>query len=333
MTDSNTNQTDKRITLEQAYKKSSLHVSNLLKQKHGILGQAVNHLAQAPGKEVRARLLLQSAVGRDNLVPEAACNAAAAVELFHLATLVHDDVIDDAKTRRGISSVQSIFGKKQAVIVGDYLLCLSFTALAELERDQMSTASVDIISSFIAVASRICTGEYNQLIHNYNLEISFKDYYKTISGKTGALFWIAAYMGAVLGGEPEQQSKKVARFGQMVGLIFQILDDCKDYEMTENEALKPVKSDLKEGVITLPLIIAMTKDKSLKKDVKRVFQGSLDPVEMIDKVKQNDGIEASLNLSKRYFSKASKLLNGLENESKKVVLQQSLEQIFPVLSH
>lgn len=318
--------------MERAYKYSNEIVNDLLKREHVILGQAVNHLAGAQGKGVRAALLLQSALGRDRMVPIQACQASAAVELFHLASLVHDDVIDDAKTRRGILSVQEKFGKKQAVIVGDYLLCLSFSTLAAIDKSCYSEEHVDILARFVSMAGRICTGEYNQLMHNYNTEIGFKDYYKTISGKTAALFWISSYMGAALGGETEQQAKKIARFGQLVGLIFQIIDDCKDYEMSESEALKPVQSDLKEGVITLPLILAMGKDKTLREDIRKVFDGDLEAVEIINKVRVSHGIEDAYDLSKRFFLKALHLLNHLENEVKKSVLRESLDQIFPTLA-
>ncbi len=321
----------KRLTLEEAYEYSSQYVDHLLHQKHGILDQPMNHLAGAQGKGVRAMLLLQSAIGADQMVPEEACKAAAAVELFHLATLVHDDVIDDAATRRGIASVQSKYGKKQAVIAGDYLLCLSLSTLSSISRESFDE-HIDVLERFVSMAGKICLGEYNQLIHNYNTNIEYRDYYKTISGKTAALFWIAGYMGAVLGGESEQQAKKIARFGQLVGLIFQILDDCKDYEMTVEEALKPVKSDLKEGVLTLPLILAMAKDKNLRNDVKLVFDGGLEAIEIINKVKQSGGIEASQQLSRRYFRKAEGLIEGLENDIKRSVLKESLVQIFPTLA-
>lgn len=333
MTNHRTKEEVGRIPLEEAYDCSSQYVDDLLKQKHAILGQAVNHLSNARGKGIRAMLLLQSAVGADKLVPVEACKAAAAVEIFHLATLVHDDVIDDAEMRRGIPSVQSKFGKKQAVIVGDYLLCLSLSTLSSVGNESLTSDHIDVLGRFVSMAGRICTGEYNQLIHNYNTNIGFKDYYKTISGKTAALFWIASYMGAAIGKETETEAKKVARFGQLVGLIFQIMDDCKDYELTEEEALKPVKSDLKEGVITLPLIFAMAKDKSLRSDVKRVFDGQFDVIGIIDKVKHSGGVEEAWDLSRKYFVKADQLLNKLENEVKKSVLKESLVQIFPALAN
>lgn len=333
MTSQQTKNTEQRITFAEAYEYTNEYISDLLIKNHGILGPAVSYLAGAQGKGVRAMLLLQSAVGADQLVPIEACKAAAAVELLHLATLVHDDVIDDAETRRGIPSVQSKYGKKKAVIVGDYLLCLSFSTLASIDKNSFSADHMDVLSGFMSMAGRICTGEYNQLVHNYNVDIEYKDYYKTISGKTGALFWISGYMGATLGGESERQAKQVGKFGQVVGLIFQILDDCKDYEMTEEEALKPVKSDLKEGVITLPLIFAMARDKSLREDVKHIFDGQLDAMCIINKVKHSGGLDETWALSRKYFKKAVKLLNGLENETKKSVLQESLNQIFPALAN
>lgn len=332
-----TNQTvenmNKRFTFEEAYAYSNEYVGDLLKKNHGILGQVMKYLVQAQGKGVRTMLLLQCALGDDQMVPVEACKAAAAVELFHLATLVHDDVIDDAPTRRGVPSIQTEFGKKQAVIVGDYLLCLSFSTLTAIDRKSYSDEHMDVLSSFMAMAGRICTGEYNQLVHNYNIDIEYKDYYRTISGKTAALFWIAGYIGAALGQESERQAKKIARFAQVVGLIFQIIDDCKDYEMNETEALKPVQSDLKEGVITLPLIFAMAKDKSIRQDVERIFDGKLDALTIVDRVKHSGGVEESWALSKRYFKKAVKLLNGLESETKKSALRESLDQIFPALAN
>lgn len=321
-----------KISLEQAYVYSSRYVTEILRKNHGILGQAVNYLADASGKGVRAKLLLECAVDKHKQVPLDACKAAAAIEIFHMATLVHDDVIDDADTRRGIPSVQSKFGRKQAVIIGDYLLALSFSLLSEIERERLTEDYVDVLTGFVSMTKRICIGEYHQLVHSYDTNIEYKDYYRTISGKTAALFWIAAYMGAALGGDGEQEARKTARFGQVVGFVFQILDDCKDYELTETQALKPVRRDLKDGVITLPLIIAMAKEKTLREDVSRVFDGTLPAAAIIEQVKQSGGLAESRALSRTYFIKATKLLDKLDNEVKRSVLQESLRQIFPALA-
>lgn len=321
-----------KISLDQAYTDSSRQVTEILRNNHGILGQAVNYLAGAAGKGIRARLLLECAVNEQKQVPLDACKAAAAVEIFHLATLVHDDVIDDADTRRGMPSVQSEFGKKQAVITGDYLLALSFSLLSEIERERLTEDYVDVLAGFVSMTKRICTGEYHQLVHSYDINTGYKDYYRTISGKTAALFWIAAYMGAALGGDDEQEARKTARFGQTVGLVFQILDDCKDYEMTEKQALKPVRRDLQDGVITLPLILAMAKKKTLREDVKRVFDGTLPAAAIIEQVKQSGGLAASRALSRTYFIKATKLLEKLDSEVKRSVLLESLHQLFPALA-
>lgn len=328
----NTSNENTKISLEQAYVYSSRYVTEILRKNHGILGPAVNYLADASGKGVRAKLLLECAVDEHKQVPLDACKAAAAIEVFHLATLVHDDVIDDADTRRGIPSVQSKFGKKQAVIIGDYLLALSFSLLSEIERERLTEDYVDILTGFVSMTKRICIGEYHQLVHSYDTNIEYKDYYRAISGKTAALFWIAAYMGAALGGDSEQEARKTARFGQVVGVVFQILDDCKDYELTETQALKPVQRDLKDGVITLPLILAMAKKKTLREDVKQVFDGTLPAAGIIEQVKQSGGLAESRALSRTYFVKATKLLDKLDNEVRRSVLQESLSQIFPALA-
>lgn len=332
MINQKTNNEKTQISLEQAYACSSRYVIDVLRKNHGILGTAVNYLADSSGKGIRAKLLLNCAVDRNRQVPLDACKAAAAIEIFHLATLVHDDVIDDADTRRGIPSVQNKFGKKQAVIIGDYLLTLSFSLLSEIKRESLTEDHEDVLTSFVSMAKRICIGEYHQLLHSYDTNIQYKDYYRTISGKTAALFWIAAYMGAALGGDGEQEARKTARFGQVIGVIFQILDDCKDYELTETQALKPVQRDLRDGVITLPLILAMAKEKTLREDVRRVFDGTLSAAEIIEQVKRSGGLTESRALSRNYFIKAVKLLDKLDNEVKRSILQESLHQLFPALA-
>lgn len=226
---------------------------------------------------IRAAALLACAQGEDGGIPADAAELAAAVEMLHLATLVHDDVIDDADLRRGIPTLQRMYGRRTAVICGDYLLAASLRLAAQVgDRERY----LDLrLPDYVG---RICLGELGQHLNNGNLELTAYRYLKIIGGKTAALFEAAFYAGALFFTEEERLIRRYARLGRQIGMIFQLTDDCIDFESDEATAKKPVRSDYEQGVVTLPLIRAFEQDPAF---LERARRGKLARAEVDERVR------------------------------------------------
>ena len=286
------------------------------------LGEITSYLAQSTGKGVRALLLLTAATDADGKVPDDAPKAAAALELLHMATLVHDDVIDDAPLRRGMPALHQKFDIKTAVICGDYLLSQSMMMIADMDMQRLVTAEkyISLIPGFSRALSAICRGEYSQHINKGNLDLDLFAYLKIISGKTAALFSVAAYAGAILGGESEKTARELGRFGRCMGMAFQIADDCKDYEWTQAQARKPVGNDIKGGVITLPLILAMRKDPDLRAAAKELMVTQFNTEEFIQSVREKGGGTEARKLAERYATWAVRALGNIPQKKRDALL-------------
>ena len=271
----------------------------------------LTHLAQASGKLVRARSLLTCAQGMDDTIHPDAVKAAVSVELAHMATLVHDDLIDNADTRRGIPTLHKAFGAKNAVLCGDWLLCLALRKAAEVPDrgpyTQLMTPDY---------MSRICLGELLEWQNNRNYGLSVRAYLRIISGKTAALFEAAFYTGAVICPEAgdERERRRYRRLGHCIGMIFQLTDDCIDYEAEASLAKKPVRSDFEQGTVTLPLIAAM---QSGALSVAEAAAGSLSREEAGRVVREAGGLRFTRAISRRYYDKAENLIASLRASAEK----------------
>ena len=272
-------------------------------------------LIESGGKLLRpAFLLLGGRFGqydKDRLYP-----LAAVIELLHMATLVHDDIVDDSPLRRGNETIQSKYGKDYAVFMGDFLFCRCFSMLS----NEHTAENMKNISNAI---SRICVGELRQYYLRRSQSISLKKYLKVISGKTAALFALSLYVGASESNCPERQAKALGKIGYNVGMAFQIIDDILDYTGDEKLLGKSIKGDLKEGVYTLPLIYALQKDKSgeLRNLIYKEDISDDDILRILDLAKEHGGIEKSRTLANLYTQKAFNQLNKLpECEAKDILL-------------
>jgi len=289
--------------------------------------QATSHLTKSTGKGIRALLLITAAADTHGYVHNDAIKAAAALEILHLASLVHDDVMDNADTRRGVSTLHKKFDAKTAVICGDYLLSLSLSMALDMDQERLKYYNQDNISllpHFSRALSNLCKGEYDQHINLGNLNIDLFTYLKIISGKTASLFYVACYAGAILGQESDETARLLGKFGRCLGMIFQIADDCKDYEWTEKTAKKPVASDIKNKVITLPLILAMRKNKDLRNLAHTAMQMQNNTQVFVESLKNADGTKDAWLIAKRYELWAKKCIEGIA-QSKKETLYQILQ--------
>lgn len=304
------------IVYDQALELVKEKVYKALTNAPVIIRKYTEHLTASTGKYIRAVSVLICAQNREGMIHINAVSLAAAIELLHLATLVHDDVIDNAPIRRGNITLQKKYGRKTAVICGDYLfsLALRMGSSVQNKENYIKLNVPDYIG-------RVCLGELNQHINNGFLDLSELQYFKIIAGKTAALFEACFLAGAVLSGHtsedkpdeksiPDQRTLNMyKRLGRYIGMIFQIQDDCMDFEKTEDVAKKPVKSDYQQGVITLPIIYTFKKLLGIKEKARN---SNLTIEELNDAVFKAGGLDYTHMISEKYYNKAMKIIDNLD---------------------
>lgn len=301
------NSEEKKYHYEIAFEQVKYEVDRLLSASPLIVRSYTKHLALSMGKFIRASSVIVCAMDNDGQIGERAVKMAAAIELMHLATLVHDDVIDNADLRRGEITLQKKFGKRTAVICGDYLVCMAMKLAASVsDRSDPDDYKRLEIPDYMG---RVCLGELNQHINNGNIDLTVSQYLKIISGKTAALFEASFFTGAALAEKDPQVVKKYARLGHNIGMIFQLTDDCMDFEETEENAKKPVQSDYEQNVITLPLIYAFKKLADFKK---KAGSQRLTRHEINEAVQKTGGLDYTRLVARKYYFKAQKLIRELD---------------------
>ena len=218
------------------------------------LTESATYLTRAGGKRLRPALAIfcAASVGAAN---ESVLRTAAAIEMTHLATLYHDDVIDEADTRRGVPSANDRWGNKVAILAGDYLFARASHIAAEVGGEVPG-----VLADAIA---QVVTGQVTELRSTYDAKRSFEAYIETIDGKTASLIDASARLGATLGGGSLEQIASLRRFGRAFGFAFQVADDLLDLAATAEALGKPPGTDLREGVYTLPVIFAAEAEPEL----------------------------------------------------------------------
>ncbi len=293
-----------------------------LSGKDGMLGQALDHIRNRSGKRMRPMLILLIAKNF-GLVNEATQHAAVGLELLHTASLVHDDVVDESEERRGQASVNASYNNKVAVLVGDYILS---TALLSVS----FTHSDEIVKELAELGRTLSNGEILQLTNIRNQEISEDVYYQVIKQKTAALFETCAGIGALSVDASKEKVEAARKFGQNVGIIFQIRDDIFDY-FESKEIGKPTGNDMAEGKITLPLIYALNKtdDVEMKNLAAKVKAGTVNQDEIARLVafaKESGGIDYAEQRMNNFHRDASLFIERfVDNPSLKAALNAYLD--------
>lgn len=302
-------------------------VDGRLSSSPWIIRSYTKHLALSTGKLIRASAVLVCAQKDDGTIPEKAVKLAAAIEILHLATLVHDDIMDDADIRRGEATLQKKYGKKTAVICGDYLLCMALKLTASLWDQSETDEYIDLqIPDYL---SRVCLGELNQHVNNGNLDLSIHQYLKIISGKTAALFEASFFAGATFATKEPQTLKKFGKLGRNIGMIFQLMDDCSDFEETKEAMKKPVQSDYEQNVITLPLIHAFKNSPELKERAKKE---KLSRTVVNKAVLDTGGLSFTRLVAEGYYNKALQLIIKMDLTTEKALqLKKILDRSFRVI--
>jgi octaprenyl-diphosphate synthase len=258
-----------------------------LSHSDGLLGSALSYIRQRGGKRMRPLLILLTAKNYGQ-VSDVTLHGAVGLELLHTASLVHDDVVDESSERRGQASVNATYDNKVAVLVGDYILS---TALLNVS----FTGNQTIIQNLAELGRTLSNGEILQLTNIQNQEISEEVYYQVIRQKTAALFESCSAVGALSVGAAPEQVEQAKKFGQNIGIIFQIRDDIFDY-YDSKEIGKPTGNDMAEGKLTLPVIYALNKYplESMLTLAKKVKNGTVNTDEiavLVEYAKTHGGIE------------------------------------------
>lgn len=293
---------------------------SFMKSRVLLLDKIMSYIVKRKGKQMRPMFVFLSAGVAGNIT-EATYRGAALIELLHTATLVHDDVVDDANYRRGFFSINALWKNKIAVLVGDYLLSRGLL----LSVDNHDFELLKIVSRAVREMSE---GELLQIEKARNLDITEDIYYDVIRQKTASLIGSCCAVGASSSGADEETIEQFRVFGEKVGMAFQIKDDLFDYGSIEIG--KPLGIDIKEKKLTLPLIYALQKASWLEKRriiyiVKNQSDKPRKVHEVIEFVKESGGIEYATQVMECYYKEAMEMAENFNDSTYKKALSQLVQ--------
>jgi octaprenyl-diphosphate synthase len=292
----------------------------LMKSKVILLDKIMGYIVKRKGKQMRPMFVFLSA-GVTGNITESTYRGAALIELLHTATLVHDDVVDDANYRRGFFSINALWKNKIAVLVGDYLLSRGLL----LSVDHGDFDLLKLVSNAVREMSE---GELLQMEKARNLDITEEVYFDIIRQKTASLISSCCAVGATSAGASRELVDKMTLFGEKIGMAFQIKDDLFDYGSTQIG--KPLGIDIREKKMTLPLIYSLqkansTERKRIRKMVKHNNHKRKSVQQVIDFVKSSGGIEYAQEVMGRFVDEALEILDALSPSAYRDSLRQMVE--------
>jgi geranylgeranyl pyrophosphate synthase len=310
--------------LKPELRKLNNQLESLAKESDGYLGDLKSYVLIGSGKRVRpALVILGSRLGSAN--PDHVMTVAMAVELVHIATLVHDDVIDKAALRRGQKTVVNEHGVDAAVLLGDHIYTHAFERVAELGQPL-------VLQLLARSTSVMCSGEIDQLKQRFQFDLTEQQYFSFIEKKTASLFGASARSGAVLAGQSQEIQTALEQFGLHLGLAFQITDDLLDITGDEEVVGKTLRTDIMNGKMTLPLI-HFRDQLSSRKEAEQLFENLRHPnghiPDLIDQVKACGAMDYADRVARDHVKQALRSLDPLpagEAKEHLTALAEMLEQ-------
>jgi geranylgeranyl pyrophosphate synthase len=277
------------------------------------LSEVARHLIDAGGKRLRPVLVLAAAracggtaiPAAEGPVGDDVVQGAVSVELVHLGSLYHDDVMDEAESRRGVQSVNARWGNLVAILAGDFLLARASEIAASL--------GTEVAQLLAATIGRLCEGQVAELQHAYNTGRNEDAYFLAIAGKTASLMATSCRIGALVAGAGRPDVEALTAFGEAFGMAFQIRDDVLDLVGSDEDLGKPAGHDLVEGVYTLPVIKALTSTE-VGGELRALLGGPLDPPgreKALDLIRSTDALGASVAVARRFADEAAAALGAL----------------------
>jgi heptaprenyl diphosphate synthase len=274
-----------KLNMNSEIKKIEKRLEQAIKSEDKVLEEAAFHLFSSGGKRVRpAVAILSSQFGKE--MNEDVYRVAVALELIHMATLVHDDVIDKSDKRRGRLTIAKKWNQSTAILTGNFLLALGLEHISDIEDNRVHT----IISNSII---DVCMGELFQFQDQFNGHQSITNYLRRINRKTALLIQLSTEVGAIASGADIKTVHNLKMIGHYIGMSFQIVDDILDFTSTEKQLGKPVGSDLMNGHITLPVLLEMKKNSAFKQQIQQLSPNSSPETfkYCIDTVRSSDVIQ------------------------------------------
>jgi len=267
----------------------------------------LGHVLATPGKRVRPALTLLASRLWGNGGGENPRRMATGVELLHIATLVHDDTVDHADTRRGHQTASNLWGRNVAVLIGDYVFATSAMYVCD-------TNNVRLVRRFAETITELARGELSEIYKVWQQGVSIEEYNQRIYDKTASLFCTASESGAVLGGADDRQAAALKSYGYNIGMAYQVYDDLLDYSATSEQLGKPAGHDLEEGILTLPAILAI--EIGAAEDLDLLFNAPVDDrsnmvPNAVEAIRNSGALELTRNVANDYIDKAIASLDGI----------------------
>ncbi|HVN97142.1 MAG TPA: polyprenyl synthetase family protein [Syntrophorhabdaceae bacterium] len=311
--------------VERDLKKLELSIDKLMTTRIGFIKEIVNYIMKSGGKRVRPILVILCSklcgYRGEKYIPFAAI-----IEFIHTATLLHDDVVDNARTRRGFSTVNTVWGNEPSVLVGDFLYSKSFELMSR-------EGNNEILKTISHATTALSEGEILEIVKTADINTTEKDYFEIIGNKTAILFSAACEIGAILGNVTKGQRDALKNFGYKLGIAFQLRDDILDYTSYDDVLGKHVGTDLKEGKLTLPLIWALKsagekERKAVEGILKRETISQRDFERIIKLIRKYDGIGYTSVATERYLADAKRHLSQFPASQYKDALQSLADYMF-----
>ena len=279
---------------------------SLIGAGHPILQAAAEHLFSAGGKRLRPGivLLLSRALSADGELTPRHRRLAEITEMIHTASLVHDDVVDEASTRRGVATVHSRFNHRVAVLAGDFLFAQASWHLANLD-------NLDVVKLLSRVIMDLADGEIKQGLYRYDTGQSFATYLEKSYCKTASLIANSSQAVGVLSGKSEDQLKLLHHFGRQLGLAFQVVDDILDFTASDQQLGKPAASDLASGYLTAPALYALEEHPTLAGLIEREFSGEHDLDQALELVRDSKAIPRTRTLAETFARESREAITWL----------------------
>ncbi len=307
--------------IEQSLELVEAELQEATENSDKIVQQAARHLVDAGGKRVRPVLTLIASLLGDGATKEV-IDAAAVVELTHLATLYHDDVMDDAPTRRGVPTAQHVYGNSVAILVGDLLLARASRIGVAL--------GIEAIDLQARTFERLCIGQLNETIGPKDSDDPIAHYIQVLADKTGSLIAASATLGAMLGNAPTEYLRPLSEFGEKVGVAFQLIDDVIDISEAGPSGKTP-GTDLRAGVPTMPVLLLRSKTDDESKRLLELIDGDLSSDEqlaaVVKKLREHEVADEAYNEAIRWANEAIAALDSLPDGQTKRALVHFAEAV------
>lgn len=316
-------------TITEGMRRSEDLLISELSRGEDFLVERVTHLASAGGKRFRPMFTILSAQFGENPDSESVITAATVLEMTHLATLYHDDVMDEAEKRRGVPSANTRWDNTVAILAGDYLFAAASRLLAGL--------GAETVAHFAETFGVLVTGQMRESINDADLPIDqrIERYLKVVAEKTGVLIASAGYLGAYHAGASPEIARALHRYGELIGIIFQIVDDIIDISSNPDQSGKNPGTDLREGVFTLPVLYALEEDSPAADRLREILVGPVSDDALVDEalalLAKTDGVNRALEKVKELLAESdqviAKLPDGAAKESLRDVARYTVERV------